>query len=279
MNQTQLNRSPPSLERERPIATSIPAPPLWPPKFNVCSVLISATDYDEVVDCLMAAALRRESAVASFFAVHAVVTAGSDPELLKHVNQFEIVAPDGQPVRWALGWLHSRKLRDRVYGPETTLRLCRRAAELGVPVYLYGGANEDVLSKLKANLLKMFPTLQFAGSESPPFRKLTIQEDAELIERIHASGAGLTLIGLGCPKQDQLAARLRGRLNGAIACVGAAFDFHAGVKTTAPRWMQRNGLEWLYRLCQEPRRLFGRYMVTNTVFLQRLSRAWLFRQS
>jgi exopolysaccharide biosynthesis WecB/TagA/CpsF family protein len=251
----------------------------WPPKYNVCGVMISATDYDETVECLVEAAEERESAVASFFAVHAVVTAGGDEALKRAVNQFEIIGPDGQPVRWALRLLHGVRLAERVYGPELTLRLCRRAAERGLPIYLYGGANEGVLEKLEQSLVGKFPNLRIAGRESPPFRALTAEEDDALVERIDVSGAALVLIGLGCPKQDLFAAAHRNRLSAVQVCVGAAFDFHAGVKSMAPGWMQRRGLEWFYRLCQEPRRLARRYAATNSVFLARLALALAGRRS
>jgi exopolysaccharide biosynthesis WecB/TagA/CpsF family protein len=247
----------------------------WPLKYDVCGVLVSATTYDELVDCAIRAARQRESAVISFFAVHAVVTAGGDHGLQDQVNRFAAIAPDGQPVRWALWLLHGVRLPDRVYGPETMLRMCAAAAAAGVSVYLYGSANDQILSALRDNLHSWFPKLRIAGAEVPPFRALTAEEDAALVERIHASGAGLVLIGLGCPKQDWFAAQHVGRIHAVMACVGAAFDFHAGVKTMAPPWMQRRGLEWLYRLWQEPRRLAGRYLVTNTQYVGRLARAWM----
>lgn len=256
---------------DAPVATDL----RWPEKHNVFGVNVSATTYAETIGCMIAAAKAGVSAVASFHAAHAVVTASDDPELKQRVNQFEIVAPDGQPVRWALNILHKAGLRDRVYGPELTLRLCERAAEEGVPIYLYGGANDEILSDLQQNLLEKFPKLQIAGAESPPFRPLTEEEDEEVVERINASGAGIVFIGLGCPKQDHFAYEHKGRIQAVQACVGAAFDFHAGRTTMAPAWMQRNGLEWFYRLCSEPRRLWKRYLVTNSLFLKKLLSQWM----
>ncbi len=258
-----------------PTTGSLSTEVIWPPKYNVCGVQISATDYDQTVRCLIDAAQRRISAVASFFAVHAVVTAGNDPQLQAQVNSFEIVAPDGQPVRWALRWLHGVRLADRVYGPETTLRLCQAASVARVPVYLYGSANDTILAALQTRLLSRFPDLIIAGAEVPPFRALTPEEDDSLVRRINDSGAGLLLIGLGCPKQDQFAAAHRDRIQAVQCCVGAAFDFHAGVKKMAPPWMQRLGLEWFFRLCQEPRRLAQRYFQTNTVFVVRVIRSFI----
>jgi exopolysaccharide biosynthesis WecB/TagA/CpsF family protein len=239
---------------------------------------VSATSYDEACDCLMAAARERVPAIASLHAAHAIVTSSLDPVLREEVNRFDIVATDGQPVRWAMNWLHRAGLKDRVYGPELTLRLCQRAAQEGVSIYLYGGSPE-VVERLRRNLIERYPGLEVAGAESPPFRKLTPEEDAAMVERINASGAGLVFIGLGCPKQDHFAADHRDTIQAVQVCVGAAFDFHAGNKRIAPAWMQRRGLEWLYRLCQEPRRLWRRYLVTNTQFVCLFLKQWLWPKS
>jgi exopolysaccharide biosynthesis WecB/TagA/CpsF family protein len=249
---------------------------VWPPKYDLFGVRVSATDYAEACNVILQAAQLGQSAVVSFHAAHAVVTSSDDPLLRQAVNRFELVATDGQPVRWAMNLLHGTRLRDRVYGPELMLRLCRRAAVEGVPIYLYGGSPE-VSKRLQANLLAMFPELRIAGAESPPYRALTPEEDDALVQRIDASGARLVFIGLGCPKQDFFAHEHRGRIRAVQLCVGAAFDFHAGMKKTAPQWMQRSGLEWLFRLGSEPRRLWRRYLVTNTLFVSKLARALLRR--
>jgi exopolysaccharide biosynthesis WecB/TagA/CpsF family protein len=246
----------------------------WPPRYDVFGVQVSATNYDQAVEAILQTAQLKQPAAVSFHAAHAVVTASDDPVLREKVNRFQMIGPDGQPVRWALNWLHGTRLTDRVYGPELTVRLCRAAAERGVSIYLYGSSPE-VIEALSRNLLERFPNLVIAGTEAPPFRALSAEEDAAMVERINASGAGLVFIGLGCPKQDHFAADHADRIQGVLVCVGAAFDFHAGNKRTAPAWMQRHGLEWLYRLCQEPRRLWKRYLVTNTLFLAKLGRQWL----
>ncbi len=147
--------------------------------------------------------------------------------------------------------------------------LCRRAAQEGVSIYLYGGT-PATLDALVAHLLAAFPGLEIAGAESPPFRPLSVMEDAAMVRRVNASGAGLMFLGLGCPKQDCFAAEHVDRIEAVQLCVGAAFDFHAGTKATAPDWMQRRGLEWVFRLYQEPRRLWKRYLVTNTIFMGKL---------
>ena len=150
------------------------------------------------------------------------------------------------------------------------LRLCHRAVLEGIGVYLYGSTPE-VVKKLSANLLSWFPGLRLVGLESPPFRNLTEEEDREVVYRINSSGAGLVFLGLGCPQQDHFAFDHRSRIMAVQICVGAAFDFHSGNKRMAPSWMQNNGLEWLFRLLQEPNRLWRRYIFTNITFLVKLS--------
>ena len=241
------------------------AAPRWPAKHDLFGVRMSTTTYGECVNVLLDAARRRQPAVAAHLAVHAVVTAATDPAHRARVNAFDIAAPDGQPVRTALNWFHRAGLVDRVYGPELMLRLCRAAAHQGVSVYLYGSTPE-VIARLTRRLTELAPGLTIAGAESPPFRSLTPEEDAATVRRINDSGAGLVFIGLGCPRQEVFAAEHRDRLRAVQVCVGAAFDFHAGNKKMAPAWMQRHSLEWLYRLAQEPGRLWRRYLITNTIF-------------
>lgn len=241
----------------------------WPQKRPVLGIGVSVTDYDEAVSAIMGAVRRGRGAVVTALPVHGIVTAAADARLREQVARFELVVPDGQPVRWALNLLHAARLADRVYGPELMLRLCARAAEEGVPIYLYGSLPE-VLERLQSALSARFPELTIAGAESPPFRPLTPEEDRAAVERIEASGAGLVFLGLGCPRQDEFAAAHRATLRAVQVCVGAAFDFHSGNKRMAPPWMQRHGLEWLFRLHEEPGRLWRRYLVTNSVFAARL---------
>ena len=241
----------------------------WPRKVDLFGLQVTPTTYDEATACILASARCHQPSVVSCHAVHAVVTLSGDAELRHQANAFDMITPDGQPVRWALNLLHGTRLKDRVYGPDLTLLLCRRAAEEGVSIYLYGGS-PAVVEKLQRRLSEQIPDLKIAGYESPPFRPLTDEEDAEVVQRINDSGAGIVFIGLGCPKQDTFAYQHRDRINGVQVCVGAAFDFHAGEKRTAPSWMQRHGLEWLFRLASEPRRLWRRYLATNSIFVAKL---------
>ena len=255
-------------------AVATDAPISWPSRHDLFGVSVSATSYDDAAEVIIAAAKRRQSAVVTHLPVHGIVTAACDRQYRAKVNTFDLVAPDGQPVRWALNKFHATSLSDRVYGPELMLRLCRRAADEGVGVYLFG-STPDVVERLKNRLGAQCPELRIAGCESPPFRPLSAEETTGAVERINASGAGLVFIGLGCPRQDVFAFENRDRIRAVQLCVGAAFDFHAGNKKMAPPWMQRRGLEWLFRLKEEPKRLWKRYLVTNSIFVALVARRML----
>lgn len=246
----------------------------WPIKRTVIGVPVSCTDYAQAVDVLTAAALRRRSCIVTALAVHGAVEAARDSDFGQKIAAFDLVLPDGQPIRWALNALFTAGLKDRVYGPELTLRLCERAAAEKIGVYLYGSTGATV-SRLKEALERRYPLLEIVGHEPSVFRPLTPEEDAALVARIVASGAGFVFIGLGCPRQERFAYDHRASIPAVQVCVGAAFDFHAGTKRQAPPWMQDRGLEWLFRLAQEPRRLAGRYILTNSVFIWRLGRQML----
>jgi N-acetylglucosaminyldiphosphoundecaprenol N-acetyl-beta-D-mannosaminyltransferase len=250
----------------------------WPAKYDLFGVRVAASSYDEIVNVVARAAKERIPAIVSLHAVHAIIESTRDPDLLAKVNRFDAVLPDGQPVRWALNNLHGVGLKERVYGPELTLRLCQRAADDGIPIYLYG-SEPNVIELMQQNLLEKFPALKIAGAESPPFRTLTADEDDEVVRRINESGAGILFIGLGCPKQDHFAAEHADRIHAVQVCVGAAFDFHAGTKPIAPAWMQRRGLEWVYRLTREPRRLWRRYLHTNSLFVAKWLAAAIVRRN
>lgn len=197
--------------------------------------------------------------------VHSVVTAGQDPAFGKVVEQADMVTPDGAPVAWMMRKL-GFKDQQRINGPDLMWKYCAEAAQRKEAIYLYGGMPET-LAILQQRLHKEFPGLVIGGAESPPYRPLTAEEDAAVVERINASGAGTVWVSLGCPKQELWMAAHRGRINAVMIGVGAAFDYHAGTIVRAPLWMQNSGLEWLHRLASEPRRLWKRYFVTNSLFL------------
>jgi N-acetylglucosaminyldiphosphoundecaprenol N-acetyl-beta-D-mannosaminyltransferase len=238
----------------------------WPKKKNLFGVEVSVTRYEEVVDAVVEAARNGQGGVATFLAVHGIVSAVTDPAFRRRVNSCQIVGPDGQPVRWALNFFHGAELDDRVYGPQVMRLTCQRCAELGLSIFLCG-STPQVLALLAWRLCEMAPGLKIAGVESPPFRPLRPDENDALCERINQSGAAVAFIGLGVPRQETFADANRNKIRAVQLCVGAAFDFHAGNKRTAPPFMQQWGLEWLFRLSQEPGRLWKRYLVTNSIFM------------
>lgn len=241
----------------------------WPPRLSLLGVPVSWTDYDDATECIITAARERRPALVTALSVHAVITASDDPIYRSIINDFHLATPDGQPVRLALNLLYRTGMRDRVCGSELMLRLCQQAAESSISIYLFGSTTETV-TKLRDRLLRQYPNLRIVGCESPPFRPLTLEEDKEVIARLNRSGAGIVFIGLGCPLQDLFAHGHRCSIQAVQVCVGAAFDFLAGTRRRAPRWMQKYALEWLFRLSQEPRRLLKRYTVCNFKFLARL---------
>lgn len=235
-------------------------------KQNVLGIGVSAVDYDSATEKIVRAAADREPFAVSALAVHGVMTGALDEVHRHRLNNLDLVVPDGQPVRWAMKWLHKVSLPDRVYGPELTLRVCERAAAEGLSVYLYGSRSE-VLEKLTDNLQQKFPCLRIAGSQPSRFRQVTAEEQAAIVETIKASGASIVLVGLGCPRQETWVFEHRDLLSMPLLAVGAAFDFHAGIVPQAPTWIQRRGFEWLFRFAQEPGRLWKRYTVLNALYI------------
>ena len=235
-------------------------------KRNVLGVLVDGVDYDAAVELIVEAARCRRRFSVTALAVHGLMTGVFDEEQRYRLNCFDLVVPDGQPVRWALNWFYGAGLRDRVYGPNLTLAVCERAEKEGLSVYFYGSTTE-ILSQLKRSLLRRFPRLVFAGMDSSKFRRLTPQEKGQVINNISQSGASIVFVGLGCPRQEVWAYAFRDLLSVPILAVGAAFPFLAGTLPQAPKWMQDSGLEWLFRLWTEPLRLWSRYLLLNPTYL------------
>jgi exopolysaccharide biosynthesis WecB/TagA/CpsF family protein len=239
-------------------------------KRNVLGVLVDVVDYEAATEQVLAAARERRPMALTALAVHGVMTGVLDPPHNARLNSFDLVTPDGQPVRWALNLLHRAALTERVYGPTLTLRVLERCAAEGLPVYLYG-STDSTLGRLVPALERTFPALKLAGVEPSKFRPAQPGEEAEIAARIRDSGARLVLVGLGCPRQEVFAYAMRPLLDMPLMAVGAAFDYHAGQLRKPPAWMQRRGLEWLWRLGLEPRRLWRRYLILNPKYLARLA--------
>lgn len=235
-------------------------------KRNVIGILVNAVDYEGALDLIFTAARKKRAFAVSALAVHGVMTGVLDRVHKFRLNHFDLLVPDGQPVRWVLNWLYGARLTDRVYGPNLTLKVCERAAAEGMSIYLYGSTS-TILDAFAASLHQRFPMLTIAGAEPSQFRRLTPQEKSELIRRIVASGASVVLVGLGCPRQETFAYELHEEVSIPVLAVGAAFPFLAGLIPQAPPWMQRRGLEWLFRLISEPRRLWRRYLYLNPAYL------------
>ena len=257
----------PVRRRSHPPAEPVAAMPEAFPRTR-CEVLgvpIDVVSRTEAIERIMTWGSRRESRVVAICNVHSVVTATRDEAFHRVLEAADLATPDGMPVAWMLRAC-GHEGQQRVDGPDLMGSLCAEAARRGDGIFLYGSTPET-LERLVQRLGAAFPGLRIAGTWSPPFRALTEQEDEADVHRINASGAQLVFVGLGCPRQEAWMEAHRDRVRAVMLGVGAAFDFHAGTLKRAPVWMRNAGLEWLYRLASEPRRLFVRYLTTNTAFV------------
>ncbi len=241
------------------------------PKVDILGVGVSIAGYEDACEAIIEAARLRRSFAVSALAVHGVMESARNRELREMVNEIDLVVPDGEPVRWAMKMLGGAAPSEKVAGPDLMDLVARQAAARRIGVYVYGSTPETC-AKLVDALAARHPRLEIVGVQPDRFRDPTPEEDAEDVERINRSGAGVVFVGRGCPRQERWVAAHRGAIRAAMVAVGAAFDYHAGNLQRAPRWMQRLALEWVYRLVQEPRRLFGRYLLTNTAFILAVSK-------
>lgn len=237
---------------------------------RVLTAPIDVIDWHQAVGNLVLWGRAHKSSVVCICNVHMAVTSGQDNELGQVLDAADMVTPDGAPVAWALRRMGAAE-QERVNGPDLMWRYLPEAERLGQVVFFYGGM-EETLVALKKSMLAAFPGLKIGGMVSPPFRQLSGDEDQAYVDQINAAGTSVLFVGLGCPKQEKWMHAHRGRINAVMVGVGAAFDYHAGTIKRAPLWMQRCGLEWFHRLCSEPRRLWKRYLVTNTLFIVGMAR-------
>jgi N-acetylglucosaminyldiphosphoundecaprenol N-acetyl-beta-D-mannosaminyltransferase len=251
------------------IPTSAPAGPPRPKPVDAQAVLgvpLALTDYEGTLDWIDASIAARARGYVCVAAVHTVMTFQEDPELRAAVLGSDLTVPDGQPLVWAMNLL-GHSLPSRVYGPDLMKKACERSARTGARFYLYGGRTE-ALARLRESLPARYPGLQLVGATEAPFRPLSPDEAERTAAEINASGADVVWVGLGVPLQEKWMAAMRPRLEAPVLVgVGAAFDFHAGLKRQAPDVLQRLGLEWAFRLSQEPRRLWRRYLRYNPRFV------------
>jgi N-acetylglucosaminyldiphosphoundecaprenol N-acetyl-beta-D-mannosaminyltransferase len=249
-----------------------PASPRAPRQAPVLGVPLAITDYAATLDWIDATVAARGRGYICVAAVHTVMACREDAELRAAVRAADFTVPDGQPLVWALNAL-GHQLPDRVYGPTLMDKACARAAATGQRLYLYGGRNHGALAELARMLRLRHPGLRIVGGHCPPFRPLSSAEEDAVVDEINRSGADVVWVGIGVPKQEKWMARMRDRLDAPVLVgVGAAFDFHAGLVPQAPDTLQRLGLEWLFRLVQEPRRLWRRYLRYNPRFVAGFAR-------
>jgi N-acetylglucosaminyldiphosphoundecaprenol N-acetyl-beta-D-mannosaminyltransferase len=242
---------------------------------ELLGVPVSMVDYDRAIQVMDGLVDARRPGYVCVAPVHALIEARRDPEVLEALRGSTLVVPDGMPLVWAANLL-GEKLSDRVYGPELMVRYSDRCAERGHRVWLYGGRDQGTLVQLALSLRRRHPGIQIVGGYSPPFRPLTGEEEAAVVKQINDARPDVLWVGIGVPKQEKWMARMRDRLEVPVMCgVGAAFDFHAGRISMAPRWMQDRGLEWIYRIAQEPKRLLPRYLHTNPRFVAAFARQYV----
>lgn len=237
-------------------------------RFKVAGLDINVLRFDEALDYLLSAPRAGRQMRVHFCAVNTLVEASRNPQLRESLNQADVLAPDGMPVVWA-GRVRGKSI-ERVCGPDTMPALLDRSRAHGYSHFFYGSTPETV-EELANRMRARFPGLEVAGVYSPPFRPLEWSEVEAVVDMINDSCADYVWVGLGSPKQDEWLADFRPLLRAPVLlAVGAAFDFHAGTLRRAPRWAQRSGLEWIFRLCAEPKRLFWRYSATNLRFMRLL---------
>lgn len=239
-----------------------------PPRVNVLGVGVSALNLDSAVTFVAEALERKAKGYVCVTGVHGVSEAQNDPAFRRILNGAFLNTPDGMPMVW-MGRLQGFRQMSRVYGPDLMLRVCEMSQATGFTHFLYGGG-PGVAEDLKRRLVEQFPRLKIVGTYTPPFRALTSEEEAELVRQVGALKPDIVWVGLSTPKQEKFMVEYVPKLEATLFFgVGAAFDFHAGRVRQAPRWMQRSGLEWLFRLGCEPRRLWKRYLKNNPVFVLR----------
>lgn len=241
------------------------------PRVDVLGVGVSAVDMNGALDEIARWIDTGEHHYVCVTGVHGVMESQSDPELMDIHNRSGMTVPDGMPMVWAgkhVGFDHM----DRVSGPDLMPLVCERGVAGGWSHFFYGGA-EGTPELLAAKLGERYPGMTVAGTYSPPFRPLTDVEETDIATMINDSGADIVWVGLSTPKQERWMSAMAGRLDAAaVLGVGAAFDFHSGGLKRAPMWMQRSGLEWLYRMVKEPRRLARRYLTNNPRFVWQILR-------
>jgi N-acetylglucosaminyldiphosphoundecaprenol N-acetyl-beta-D-mannosaminyltransferase len=246
-------------------------------KLKILSLSVDHTSFTEALQNVLQWGISRTPSYVCFANVHMVIEAYKDPAFLQQLNNATLVVADGKPVAAACKWLHGKN-QERIAGMDFMPRLLEAAAIKGLNIFLYG-STQQTLEVLKATINKTYPGCHIAGAISPPFRPLTTAELETHIKTINDAGAHIVMVSLGCPKQEKWMASNYKAINAVLLGLGGAFAVTAGQQKRSPVWMQKTGLEWLHRLLQDPRRLFKRYLVTNSLFAWLLSRELIKRKS
>ena len=237
----------------------------FPDRVRVVSLTPNVLDRDKAVAAIDALVERSNGGYVCFSTVHMVMESHDDPEFGEKVNAADLIITDGMPLVW-MQRLQGCREAQRIRANDLMIALCEHAASDGNTVGFYGG-KQEVIDAIKARAEKELPDLKIVYAYSPPFRPLTDEEDVEIVNEINAASPDLLFMGLGCPKQENWMSAHRGRLKSVMLGVGASFDFYAGNVRDCPDWIGRLGLEWLYRLTQEPKRLWRRYLILNPRFM------------
>jgi N-acetylglucosaminyldiphosphoundecaprenol N-acetyl-beta-D-mannosaminyltransferase len=242
-------------------------------KLNVFSIPVSIGTYNQFISTVVGDAKRRKNYYTCVANVHMLIEAYGDKNFAQTVSNAQVIAPDGRPLTWAIRMFYGIQ-QDRVAGMDLLPDLLEVCQENEISVYFYGG-HPDMTDLTKTFLEKKYPYLKIAGVYSPPFRKLTHQEETDVVKTINRSEAQIVFVSLGCPKQEKWMAQWSTRINGVMIGIGGALPVMVGAQKRAPKWLQNSGLEWFYRLMQEPGRLFKRYAVTNSKFIYLFFKSYL----
>lgn len=235
------------------------------PEINVIGSPVTALPFDDQIKVILHWAKAHLSKTVCVANTHMLVEAYQRPKFRTVLKRADLVTPDGMPLVWMMKVMGALR-QNRVAGMDIFLSLCKAAPKQNTSIFLLG-SQSAVLQQMQKRLADEFPNLEIAGMEPLPFRPLTAQEDIELIQRINASGAGLVFLALGCPKQEAWISQHKGCIQAVMLGVGGVFPVYAGLQKRAPRWIRESGLEWLYRLVQEPTRLWKRYGTTIPLFI------------
>jgi N-acetylglucosaminyldiphosphoundecaprenol N-acetyl-beta-D-mannosaminyltransferase len=235
------------------------------PSQSIIGSPVTALPFDAQMETILHWASDRTSRIVCVANVHMLVEARLDPDLADVLKTADLVTPDGMPLVWMMNLLGTRG-QDRVAGMDILMSLCRQSRSHDVSIFFLG-SHDTILGRMRQRLEREFPNVHIAGMEPLPFRPLTIEEDEAIIQKVNESGAGIVMLSLGCPKQELWMAQHKDKIEAVMIGLGGAFPVYAGIHRWAPSWIRQSGLEWLYRLVQEPRRLWKRYGTTIPPFM------------